>query len=104
MRLGLATAIVAVIASSTTIDAADRAPIACADVPSPPDASTAFDKFCARCHDANRLSRSYFADADGPEASRREARLAVFLDRHSSCPHRHHEAIAAWLRELVAPK
>lgn len=79
--------------------AADQIECAVAAVTSP--ASEAFDAFCARCHKAQELAGTYFADLAAEEATRREAELAAFLDRHSACPHRHHEEIAAWLRELA---
>jgi hypothetical protein len=101
MRLALAAAVlVTAIVSTASSDAAERQPKACADPPSAPDASSAFEAYCGRCHNAGRLAKSYFEGADAKEASRRQALLAVFLNRHSACPHQHHEAIAAWLREL----
>lgn len=79
---------------------AQAAPIACADNVTVARAVEAFEAYCARCHTAKAISGSYFAGADTGEARRRERELAAFLDRHSSCPHRHHEEIAAWLRQL----
>jgi nitrate/TMAO reductase-like tetraheme cytochrome c subunit len=81
-------------------EAADKEPIACAKTSLEPDASNAFNAFCRGCHNAQKLSASYFAETDAQLADRREAELAAFLDRHSACPHRHHEEIAAWLRQL----
>ena len=81
---------------------ADLIKCAAAVVTSP--ASEAFDTFCARCHKAKELAGKYFTDLAADAATRREAELAKFLDRHSACPHRSHEEIAAWLRELANPK
>lgn len=58
----------------------------------------AFDAYCGHCHKAADLAKAFFAG--GADAARRESELSAFLDRHSSCPHRHHEEIAAWLRQL----
>jgi len=103
MRLILtATTLAAVVFLSAASHAAGQEPNACADPPAAANGTSAFEKFCARCHDASRLSKSYFRGADAKEASRRQGQLAAFLDRHSACPHVHHEAIAAWLKELWA--
>jgi len=74
--------------------------IVCVDVSSEPTASAEFDTFCGQCHDATKLANSHFEGVEGEVADRRESELAAFLDRHSACPHRLHEGIAAWLRNL----
>ena len=79
-------------------------PAVCDEAPTVSDASAAFDAFCGGCHRASRLAKSYFADTDAKDMDRREAELATFLDRHSGCPHRHHEDISAWLRSLATLK
>lgn len=60
----------------------------------------AFGSYCVRCHKAPELARRYFGDATASARKQRELELAAFLDRHSACPHRSHEDIAAWLRQL----
>lgn len=84
--------------------AGEQEPFACAQVSATPEVSEAFAAYCGRCHTAQKLSKSYFGAADAQSAARLEAELAAFLNRHSGCPHRHHEEIAAWLRQLSAPQ
>ncbi|MCB1477543.1 MAG: hypothetical protein KDJ62_01425 [Rhodobiaceae bacterium] len=74
--------------------------IECAPVVAGP-APEAFASYCGRCHKAEVLSDEYFAGVSEELALQREAELALFLDRHSACPHQHHEEIAAWLREMA---
>jgi len=103
-RTGLAAALaVGVVLAVQTSDAAEQEPFACAQVSATPEASEAFAAYCGRCHTAQKLSKTYFGAADAEGAARLEAELAAFLNRHSGCPHRHHEGIAAWLRRLSAP-
>jgi hypothetical protein len=80
----------------------NAAQIECADAatPPPPAAAAAFTSYCGRCHSSTELAARYFAGTTDDQLDRREGELAAFLDRHSSCPHRHHEEIAAWLRQL----
>lgn len=102
----LAAAMLCIVAGGAPALAAGPEPVACADetealtnkAAEPSAAADAFAAYCRRCHEAGPLARDYFRGA-GPE---REAELARFLDRHSACPHRHHEEIAAWLRQLQA--
>ena len=56
------------------------------------------DAYCGRCHEANKLAGAYFAGTGGETARARQAELAAFLDRHSACPQRDHEALAEWMR------
>lgn len=75
--------------------AAQMAPAAC---PNPALARTgeqAFELFCLRCHQSERLTAAFEKAADPAEV---EQQLALFLDRHGSCPHDRHDAIAAYLR------
>lgn len=76
----------------------------CAEGAAELDASDAFDAFCRACHNSQKLAKSYFAGTNSKTVAHREAELAAFLDRHSHCPHRHHEELAGWLRELSAMK
>ena len=77
--------------------------IECTTEPTGP-APEAFASYCGRCHKAETLSDEYFAGVGAEVAQQREADLALFLDRHSACPHQHHEEIAAWLRELATQR
>ncbi|WP_436637780.1 hypothetical protein [Microbaculum sp. FT89] len=83
--------------------AQEAQPEACPDVPptsAGDDAAGAavFDAYCGRCHEANKLAGAYFAGTGGETAVARQAELAAFLDRHSACPQRDHEALANWMR------
>lgn len=57
----------------------------------------AFALFYSHCHRPQRLTTA-FAKATDPTAAEQE--MAVFLDRHGSCPHDRHDAIAAYQRGL----
>lgn len=98
MGLALMTALVA-----GPAHAQETQPEACPDVPpmsAGDDAAGAaiFDAYCGRCHEANKLAGAYFAGTGGETARARQAELAAFLDRHSACPQRDHEALAEWMR------
>jgi cytochrome c553 len=73
----------------------------CADTTGTSRPAEAFAAFCGRCHEPQALADAYFAAGKSDTPAEREAELSAYLDRHSACPHRHHEEIAAWLRQLA---
>jgi len=60
-------------------------------------ANQAYEAYCVRCHQPEKLARKWFStrgtDEDAVNA------LALFLDNHGSCPHDHHELLARRLAE-----
>jgi mono/diheme cytochrome c family protein len=90
--------VLAVMIASTAGLADDAPPIACDDAAVNAQSAEAFNAYCARCHKAKEVAGGWFGA--GQDAAARERELATFLDRHSACPHRHHEDIATWLRQL----
>lgn len=96
----IAAAFIAGLVMVAQASAADE-PIACADAGEISQPAQAFGTYCGRCHEAGKLAADYFAGAGQDSGRQRETVLAAFLDRHSACPHRHHEEIAAWLRALA---
>ncbi|MEO9876647.1 MAG: hypothetical protein ABJM26_05610 [Anderseniella sp.] len=60
-------------------------------------ANQAYEAYCVRCHQAEKLARKWFS-ARGTDEGPVNA-LVLFLDNHGSCPHDHHELLARWLVE-----
>ena len=72
-----------------TIDCLDPSQVAAAN--------KAYEAYCIRCHQPEKLARTWFS-VRGTTDDAVNA-LMVFLDNHGSCPHNHHELLARWLAE-----
>ena len=74
---------------SQTIDCLDPSQVAAANV--------AYEAYCIRCHQPEKLARKWFSIRGTTDDAVNA--LMVFLDNHGSCPHNHHELLARWLAE-----
>lgn len=71
--------------------------IDCLDPSQVTAANQAYEAYCVRCHQPEKLARKWFSTRGTGEDAVNA--LAVFLDTHGSCPHHHHELLARWLAE-----
>jgi len=103
MQYRLTALIAAALMAAAPALAQDPAPVApetCLDTSQTIEAADAYAAYCARCHEADELARTWFGPA-APVNPDKTTKLALFLDQHSGCPQAQHELIARWLAERV---